>query len=189
MRKRAFAIALAQRPDAWNVGFEPIVHDDVSAFVACDTCRFESQIVRIRLAADGEEQMRALDRRTAFAAIDMSGHHACPSTDANAPGVQTEGDTFSGEDVLNRRRDVSVLAGDETGPRLDDRHLGPESPEHLAEFQADVAAADDHEVLRQDVSSVIIELFVRNGTPSSPGIDGIAARAPTFRKMRSALSV
>src|SRR5688572_13004017 len=95
--------------------------------------------------------MRALDQWTAVAAIDMSSYGPGPSAEADELGVQTEVDAFGGEDVLNCGRDLRVLATDETSSHLDDRDLGPEPPEHLAELQSDVAAADDDEVLRQRV--------------------------------------
>ena len=67
-------------------------------------------------------------------------------------------------------RDILVLAPDQPIGHLDDRHFAAETPEHLAELEADIAAADDHQMLGRKSTS-IIELLVRNGTRSRPGID------------------
>ena len=69
--ERAFTVAVAERPDAWNVRREPIVHDNVAALVACHARGVESRDRRYSASADGEEQMRALDRWAALLAIDM----------------------------------------------------------------------------------------------------------------------
>ena len=45
--------------------------------------------------------MRAFDRWTAFLAIDVRDDGAGTSTDANAPGIQPEVDSFAAEDLLN----------------------------------------------------------------------------------------
>src|SRR5262249_6436792 len=140
MRESAFAVTVAERPDSWNVRFKPIVHDDVSALVARNASGVEPQIIGIRPTANREEQMGPVDRRTAVFAVDMSGWCVRLSTDPDATGVQAETDTFTFEDVLNRRRDVRILMLDEPGSHLDDGDLGSESAKHLAEFQTDVAA-------------------------------------------------
>ena len=72
------------------------------------------------------------------------------------------------------------------GAHLDDRHLAAEAPEHLPELEADVAAADDDEVAREEVHvhhrAVGEEwhlIDARHGRH--------AARPPTLMKMRSAV--
>ena len=50
------------------------------------------------------------------------------------------------EDVGDRGRDVLVLARDQARRHLDDRDLAAEAAEHLREFEADVAAADDDQM-------------------------------------------
>ena len=47
--------------------------------------------------------------------------------------------------------DVLVLARDQPLVALDDGHLAAEAPVHLAELEADVAAAEDHQMLGQEV--------------------------------------
>ena len=67
------------------------------------------------------------------------------------------------------------------------RHLGAEAAIHLRELEPDVAAADDDE-MRGHASSSRIEVLVRNGTSSMPGMSGTRARPPTLMKMRGAVS-
>ena len=73
-------------------------------------------------------------------------------------------------------RDVLVLAPDQPIGHLDDRHFAAETPEHLTELEADIAAADDDQMSGMKSTS-IIELLVRNGTRSMPGIDGTSGPA------------
>src|SRR6185436_20618848 len=98
--ERAFPVAVAQGPDAGHPGLEPIVHDDVAALVTGHASSLEPEIVRVRLPAHGEQQMRARDRRTAGLAIDMSGNIARLPADLNAFRIQSNVDAFAGEDVL-----------------------------------------------------------------------------------------
>ena len=58
------------------------------------------------------------------------------------------GDAFALEDAAHLLRHVVVLAPDETRPLLDDRHFSAKSPIHLRELEADVAPADDDQMLR-----------------------------------------
>ena len=60
-------------------------------------------------------------------------------------------DAFGFEDVHDGCRDVLVLALDQAGAHFDDGDLAAEPPEHLAEFQTDIAAADDDQVAREEI--------------------------------------
>ncbi len=50
------------------------------------------------------------------------------------------------EDGDDRLRDVLVFASQQALRHLDQRDLRPETPEHLGEFEPDVAAAHDDEM-------------------------------------------
>ena len=60
-------------------------------------------------------------------------------------------DAFGLEDVFDGDGDVFVLAGDEARHLFDDGDFAAEAAVHLPELEADVAAADDDEMLRQEV--------------------------------------
>ena len=70
---------------------------------------------------------------------------------AEALGVEPHFQAFRFQDLLHRLRDVFVLAADEPRAHLDDRNAAAEAPVHLAELEADVAAADEQEMLRHEV--------------------------------------
>ena len=64
----------------------------------------------------------------------------------------------------NRIGDVVVFAIDQARPFLDDGDLAAEAAEHLAELEADVAAADDDQMSAARCRGPVIELLVRYGT-------------------------
>ena len=61
MGEGAFAVAIAQRPDAGDVGAQLVVDFDVAVAVGCDAGVFETEIGGVGAAADGEEQVGADD--------------------------------------------------------------------------------------------------------------------------------
>src|SRR5215831_14112447 len=71
--------------------------------------------------------------------------------DADTLGVQTDSDSFPLHNLLDGRRDILIFVLNEPWSHLDDRDLAAEAPEHLAEFEADVTAADDHEMTWEKV--------------------------------------
>ena len=56
-----------------------------------------------------------------------------------------------GQDILDRRGDIFVFAMHQARPHFENRHLAAKAPEHLPELQADIAAAHNDQVLRQEV--------------------------------------
>ena len=81
--------------------------------------------------------------------------------EADALGVEPHRDALGLEDVADRVRDVLVLAPDQPRPLLDHRHLAAEAAEHLGEFEADIAAADHHQMLAAAYRASSIEVLVR----------------------------
>jgi hypothetical protein len=71
----------------------------------------------------------------------------------DAFGAGPHGDTLPLDDLTDRLRYVLVLARDEPLLHLDDRHRGAEPPVHLREFEPDIAAADDDQMLGKPVES------------------------------------
>ena len=87
--------------------------------------------------------------------------------DLGDPGVQGQMDAVCREQVLDRGRDVGILARGELRPVLDDGHLGPEMPEGLGHLHADVAAADHQQVLGQHVELQRLDMRERRGLPQA----------------------
>src|SRR5687767_5970930 len=149
--ERALAVAVAERPDPRNARAELVVDDDVASLVDGDACLVEAEIIGVRTAADGEQHVRTLHVRRAIGAVDAGGDLAAALGEADALRVQADLDALVLDDLADRGRNVFVLAADEPRPHFDNRHLGAETAKHLAEFEADVASADDDQVLRQEV--------------------------------------
>ncbi len=71
--------------------------------------------------------------------------------EADAFGVQAHGDPLGLQDGLDGGGDVRILPPDQARGLFHHRHPGAEAAIHLGEFQADIAAADHHQVTGQNV--------------------------------------
>ncbi len=79
---------------------------------------------------------------------------ATPSPSAHQPdafGVGADGDAFGDQDVAHRFGNLFVLAADQARVALDDCHLGAEAAVDLREFEPDIGAADDEQMIGQPV--------------------------------------
>src|SRR5262249_45579067 len=82
--------------------------------------------------------------------------------DVEHVGPDKDVDPFGTEDAADFFGNVRVLAGEELWPVLDHGDAAAEAPVRLGEFEADVAAAEDDEVLGQP--GELQQLDVRHGT-------------------------
>ena len=62
-------------------------------------------------------------------------------------------DALGGQDAGDRLRQVGVFPRDDLRPCLEDGDAAAEAAEHLGEFQPDIAAADDHQVVGHRVEN------------------------------------
>ena len=143
----ALAVAVAERPDARRSGLQLVIDDDVAALIAADSCFIETEIVGIRPTADGQQQMRASDFRGANGAIDLGDDLVAALNEADAFGIQPDLDALALDDVFDRRRHVLVLMANQPRRHFDDRYLAAKAAVHLAEFEVDIAAADNDEMV------------------------------------------
>src|SRR5215470_17361541 len=60
-------------------------------------------------------------------------------------------DALALDDVFDRRRHVLVLVANKPRRHFDNRYPAPKPAVYLAEFEADIAAADNDEMLRQKI--------------------------------------
>ncbi len=95
--------------------------------------------------------MRASDFGGAGGAIDLGDDLVAAFREADAFGIQPDIDALELDDVLDRRRHVLVLAANEPRRHFNDRYLAAKAAVHLAEFEADIAAADNDEMVRQKI--------------------------------------
>ncbi|SKN06863.1 Uncharacterised protein [Mycobacteroides abscessus subsp. bolletii] len=84
-------------------------------------------------------------------AIDAHGNPLVVARQVDTGGIETEGDSLTLQNFLNDRRRVGVFTLHQPGPAVHHGDLAAEPPVDLCEFQADVAAADHHEMLRYPV--------------------------------------
>jgi hypothetical protein len=148
MREGTPPVAIAQRPDSLGTGGECLVHGDVASRVHGDTRPIEPEIVGVRPPTDGQQHVRANDDRLAGGAIHANRHAVSMWLQLDAGRLGADCNPFVAEDLADGFGHVLVLAADQARAHLDHRHLRPEAAIHLREFQTDIAAADDDQVLR-----------------------------------------
>src|SRR5580704_6979353 len=95
--------------------------------------------------------MRAGDFGGAAGTIDLGNDLVAALDEADAFGIQPDVDALALDDVFDRRRHVLVLMANEPRRHFDDRYLAAKAAVHLAEFEADIAAADNDEMVRQKI--------------------------------------
>ena len=173
----AAAVRVADREDSLDVGAKLVVDDDVAVRVGRNARLVEAEIVRVRAAADGEEQMAAHDLLRALAAFQADGDAVAAFLVGDAFGVQPDLHAFLLKDRLHRVGHVGVLARDQPVGHLHDGHAAPEAAIHLRELKPDIGAADDDEMLRQEVdvhhrrAGQVVDLF----EPRRVRHEGVAA--------------
>ena len=149
--KAAFAVAIAERPDARDIGAQLVVDGDVAALVAADPGPVEAEILAIGAAPDRQQQVRAHDFGRALGAVDGRGDAVAVFGEADAFGVQPDIDAVALDYLPDRRRNVLVFARNQPRRHFDDGDRAAEAPVHLGKFEADIAAADDHQMPRQKI--------------------------------------
>ncbi len=148
MREGAAAVAVAERPNRRDTGAQEIVGSNKAALVDCDAGRLETEIVRVRHAPDGEQEVRARNLGFPLRRFEARADVTAGPFKALARGASANVDALAGENVHDGGGHVLVLARHETRGRLDDRDLGSEAAENLGELEPDVAAAEHDEAAR-----------------------------------------
>src|SRR6185312_7656013 len=105
-----------------------------------------------RLATGGDQQVRAHDLAGLAVAVERHDDVVAALRQAETPGVGVHGDPLTAEERRHRLGDLLVLARDQARPDLDDRHFAAETAEHLAELEADIAAAQHQQMARQEIN-------------------------------------
>ena len=95
--------------------------------------------------------MRADDLLGAAGGVEAHRDVLAALGDLQAVDAHVDVDAFGFQDVGDGRGGVLVLARDQPRGHLDHRHLAAEAAEDLRELQADVAAADDDQVRRDEI--------------------------------------
>ena len=123
MGEAAASVAVAQRPDAGDVGLQPIIDADEAARVGFDAGFVQPQIVGVRPPPDGQQHVAADDLGFAVCAVDADGDAVRVPGEADAFGIGADGDFFRLQDRLDRCGDVFVLPTDQARALFDDRYV------------------------------------------------------------------
>src|SRR6185437_10244776 len=140
VRERAAPVAIAERPDAGNVGLKAVIDLDVTARIELNAGTVEPEIAGIGLSADGEQHIGGHDFRLPLRTLDPDAHAGISLGKADAFGRRANVNAFPFEDIAHGVGYIRVFAADQPRPHLDDGHLGAKAPVHLREFEADIAA-------------------------------------------------
>ena len=149
----------------------------------------EAEVIGVGAAADGEQDVRADDRRVrpSSQSTPTAMHLLRAGSKWMHSAFRRTVDAFRFQNLLDGCGDVFVLVRDQARAFLDDGDFAAEAAEHLPELQADVAAADDHQVARQDVELDHGAVGEIGDGRATPGMSGTMARPPTLMKICSAV--
>src|SRR5262249_50354457 len=116
-----------------------------------DPCFVETEIVRVRPPANGEQEMGADDLR--LCSRMLYGHLDVVTLFCHLDdlAIQSDINVFVLEDIRDGARDILVLASDEIRRKLDHRDVTSESAIGLRELESDIAPAENDEVGRQKI--------------------------------------
>jgi hypothetical protein len=171
--------AMSPWAHALSAGPEAVVGHDEPVVVGLDPRSRDVQRVGVGPAAQRDQEFVAPDGDAVAALglgvdayacpVGLDGRHAVVGVDLVAlPGDLSEG-----------LRDLGVLAGDQAVHHLDDRHVGPQRFEEVAEFDRDVPPAHNDqavglfaEVQRVGAGEVIHLIEAVDGRDHRPGAGG-----------------
>ena len=184
VRERPAAVDVAERPDALDGGAEHAVGAHVATIVGVQPDAVEVEAVGVRCSPDRHQQVRTVDR---IAAGDVHAHTVARRLDPLDRRRRADVETLGGQEAGDLGGDLDVLSRGDPLAALDDRDRAAEPGEELPEFEADVAAAEDHEVVRELGRGGARGRCRATATSSRPGIGGFVARVPTLRNTSSAV--
>src|SRR5258708_4940021 len=145
------AIDVAHGPNPRDVSAALVVDGNEAFRIRFHPGPIETEIVRVWLPTDSEQEMAAPYARRTGAAIEAHGNAVALLFDLQAPGIEAHFNPLALENLPDGVRHIRVLAGDQPIGHLNHRHAGAEAAIGLRELEADVAAADDKETLGQEI--------------------------------------
>ena len=109
MGEGAAAIAVTERKDVRHAGAEFVVNDDVAPRVNLNSGLIKAQIIRIRPAADREQDVGGQHLGLASRAFDPDTDFGASRLESDAFRIKADRDSFGFEYLLNRRRNILVF--------------------------------------------------------------------------------
>jgi hypothetical protein len=120
---------------------------DLPFLADLDANRFEAEVRGIRLASDGDQQLVRLDV-VATLHRDLE-RAAIGPLDAVGSDIEAEIDAFAQRDLDQPIDDLRVVVAQNHIGAVDQSHVASELVENAGEFGGNVAAAGNHDPLRQ----------------------------------------
>ena len=151
MREGAATIRVTQRPDMRQIGTELIIDANKATRINRYTCLVEAQIVSVGGAPDGKQQMRALNFLRGICVADTHRHALIFAGNGQVFRIALHHNPFCFQNRLNGRRHGFIFTRNQSWPGLDDRHAAAKATVGLCKLQADIAAANNDQMLRQKI--------------------------------------
>src|SRR5438876_4519612 len=151
MSEGSASVAITQGINARHFGAKLIVNLDVTTLIDFNPGMFQTEVVGVRHTTDREQRMRADDSFIASAAINLHSHFVAAFFKADAFSVQTDLDSFAFENCFDVFGNVFDFTVNQSPPPLHNGDFTAEAAIHLSKLQSHIAAADDDQVLGQEV--------------------------------------
>src|SRR6266852_3270841 len=146
VRESRATLAIAEGPNARNVRLEAAVHFDRATLVPFDAGFIQAEIVRIRSASRGDQEMRAGDAGWACSSVERKSDSAVLVFDARSAGVEQELYSLGFERRLQLGSNFRIFARNNLLAGMQNGDAAAVAAEHLPKFQADVAGSKNQEV-------------------------------------------
>ncbi len=106
----ALAVTVPERPDAWHVGSQLVVDNDVASLIHVEAGPFDSQIIRVRSTAHGKQKVRPDHFLRAFVAVEVDDDVVTPLRDADAFGLKSNIDPFCFQNLFDGLRHILSIS-------------------------------------------------------------------------------
>ena len=147
MRKLRAAGALADRPGVGCRRFQPVVNADIAVSVQLDAGFLQPNPRSVRNTPRRGQDVAALDLLvTGGCAHGQADAVARSALDIEGLRLEEKLNPFSPQNSVHFIDDVGILAGHQLRPGLDHGHAAAEAAISLRQFEADIAAAEHHQM-------------------------------------------
>ena len=168
VRQHGPAHHVADGPDLGQIGAALVIDDDEAALVEHQADRPAIEPLRIRHAANGDDELVERGRLRLAGCIGIFHADVLAGRDLADLHTQVNGQPLLGEYLGCFLGDLIIDHTEEGRQRFEHGHIGPEPPPHAAHFQADHARTDDAQRLRhlgnvQCAGVAQNQLFVESG--------------------------
>ncbi len=169
------AFHVTQRPNAGNIGLEPVIDLDRPVVPGRNTSVIEREVFRIGTPAGGHQKMRASDGQRTTSLLDRRDDLAIFLLHLRRLRLEQKLDAFRRQRPLQLGCDLGLFTWKNPFAILNNRNFAAEAAKHLAELKPNVAAAKNHEMFGHRrqlhdgfVGQVVDRVQPRNGWNDRP---------------------